>query len=172
MYICIYIYINIYIYIYVYMYMYICIYIYIYIYVYVYMYRCFCGCFFLFFAFEPSKAPWCSGRLRIGQKATARRAEYDCHGQTQDCTLLCFFVFSMSSRCLPPPFFFPCEGSYTAAARLRLGEPWNHSILPLKIWRLQNPTHTYIYIYIYIWLCVYMNMSVYAYVNMCIWIWM
>jgi hypothetical protein len=46
-------------------------------------------CFLLFFAFEPSRAPGCSRRLKIGQKCTARRAEHDCRAQIR---IACYFV--------------------------------------------------------------------------------
>jgi hypothetical protein len=46
--------------------------------------------FYAVFAFSPRQAPWCSRRLKISQKCTARRAEYDCRAQIR---IACYIVF-------------------------------------------------------------------------------
>jgi hypothetical protein len=51
--------------------------IYIHIYIYIYRYTVLLWMFYAVFAFEPRKAIWCSFRLKISQKCTARHAEYD-----------------------------------------------------------------------------------------------
>jgi hypothetical protein len=88
--------------------------------------------FYAVFALEPRRAPGCSRRLKIGQRCTARRAEYDCRAQIRIACYLVFvfFVFSELFFLLPPFFVHAIQGGVHAAViPPRLGVVWTRGPL-------------------------------------------